>query len=134
MRISDWSSDVCSSDLFAAAATIGGEAVVAERADALAVGAAQQVDDMRRAEALAGGGDRVERVAGDLEAVLGHRRIEADVAVAAAFCFLAEVGEKNAAADQHGRASGRGRGWRWVEALVVAGALKKNKANYDMQY
>src|SRR3546814_5883204 len=53
---------------------------------------------MRRAEALAGGGDRVERVAGDLEAVLGHRRIEADVAVAAAFCFLSEVGEQHAAA------------------------------------
>src|SRR3546814_18338611 len=98
MRISDWSSDVCSSDLFAAAATIGGEAVVAERADALAVGAAQQVDDMRRAEALAGGGDRVERVAGDLEAVLGHRRIEADVAVAAAFCFPSAFGEPHAAA------------------------------------
>src|SRR3546814_19393938 len=121
MRISDWSSDVCSSDLFAAAATIGGEAVVAERADALAVGAAQQVDDMRRAEALAGGGDRVERVAGDLEAVLGHRRSEAGVAVAAAFCVLSEGGEPDAAAGVRRLAGGDAGGERRVLVGLEAG-------------
>src|SRR3546814_2008468 len=71
---------------------------------------------MRRAEALAGGGDRVERVAGDLEAVLGHRRIEADVAVAAAFCFLSEVGEQHAAAALRRLAVGD----EGVETLVLA--------------
>src|SRR3546814_2101169 len=56
MRISDWSSDVCSSDLHAAAATGGTGDVVAVQEDGATIAVVDAVDDAQESRLAASGG------------------------------------------------------------------------------
>src|SRR3546814_17600140 len=111
MRISDWSSDVCSSDL-----------------DRLA--------DRRIARTMvcvgSGGAIRIVQRVADLAAdQAAAQRAGADRHQTAA--ALADGRNQQAAADRAesraelGRATGRGRGWNYVEFSVGAGQSKKKK-------
>src|SRR4029079_17240397 len=74
------------------------EPVMLPARDALALLAAQHVDQMHGAEPLAGAVDRGERLAGRLGRIPGLRRIDARVAVAACCARFAEIIEQSHAA------------------------------------
>src|SRR3546814_17842572 len=107
MRISDWSSDVCSSDLLAAIAVERGE--IANRH----VDGAADADDRHAGVAARGNGRLVDRAgdAADPELLPGddarrHRQV---------------------AADEIGRATCGESVWQYVSFSVVAVSLKKKK-------
>src|SRR5262245_43572882 len=75
---------------------IGGEVVMAELPDALPLAAAQHVDDVPGAKALARAINARERLLRQLRAVKALGRLEAAVAIAARLCKrLPEIGEQN---------------------------------------
>src|SRR3546814_13487319 len=77
MRISDWSSDVCSSDLVRAVGLVGAHAAAMKarrRADAVGL-QRRGVDDHRPAHAIAGGADLALRVDLRLRVEKGEMRL-----------------------------------------------------------
>src|SRR3546814_16947305 len=104
MRISDWSSDVCSSDLLPAGRrTAGGGRVARHRA-----AARRDVQGRPLAQGNPGG-VRFPPAVGDGQPAVALRG----------------MGGARAAGDQIGRASGRESGCQYVELSVVAVSLKK---------
>src|SRR3546814_14200475 len=115
MRISDWSSDVCSSDLRA------GQRMTEERTVL-----DQRVDAARRAEGLA----RHRRQVMELkQGLILHERIARELA----FKLLAESEIADPPHAQIGRASCRERVCQYVYISVVAVALKKKKKRKKQQ-
>src|SRR3546814_12930142 len=116
MRISDWSSDVCSSDLGVDQAEMKVDAVahridrrLGREAGLPAANARDFAHDLANGDGAVGGGDRIGGGASDLELV------------------GAEFGEH-----EIGRAACRERVCQYVKISVVAGSVKKKRDyNYD---
>src|SRR5690606_14146158 len=78
----------------AGAAAVTGEPVMPEFGDTRGLPSAQHVDEMRRSEALAGRLDRRNRKPRSAAAIDRLGRVLADVAIAAGFAMLAEIGKQ----------------------------------------
>jgi hypothetical protein len=85
--------------------TIGAEFVMAELLHLFAIRAAQHVDDMQRAEALASAVDAGQRLLRQLGAVEAFHRLQASIAIAArSIRRLAEIAQQHLAAALRGLA------------------------------
>src|SRR3546814_18309140 len=135
MRISDWSSDVCSSDLF----KLGQAVVCNPYGDGLVTQVARVVDEARHAANDGTHRDRHDRNRDqDLDqreaGVPGcafHLRASSVVNVlrprlsTSSLSAVFTPGPATSSVNPEiGRASGRDRGWQYVEVSVVAGTIK----------
>src|SRR3546814_11213105 len=139
MRISDWSSDVCSSDLFGGVAD-GVEAAEEEGGDAEAVIGEDRVGHLFRRADEAGGVAEGAGGAGDAhpQALVMHLLLfgEGELAAAGivdggahALALLprpAQLGA-HAGADAHASTALRDRGWLYVYNMGFAGFLQKQQ-------
>src|SRR3546814_14016578 len=120
MRISDWSSDVCSSDLQAL------PAVVELAHDQAGIVEGRETNTDREIEHF---GDHVDRPVDALE-VHGNRRVRLHETRDETAELELQQADRAGHADhpaEHGRASGRARGCQYVENSWVAGSVKKTQ-------